>query len=101
MLDARGVSYRYREYRVDRLDEREIRSLLKMLGLRPHDVLRRNDKAFKAAGLTGNEDAKTLVGLMAEHPTLLQRPIGVYRGRAVVGRPPEALLELVKASRQG
>jgi arsenate reductase-like glutaredoxin family protein len=31
---------------------------------------------------------------MAQHPTLLQRPIGIGGGRAVLGRPPEALLQL-------
>jgi arsenate reductase (glutaredoxin) len=34
---------------------------------------------------------------MAKHPTLLQRPIGIVGDRAVVGRPPERLLELVEA----
>jgi arsenate reductase len=58
-------------------------------------VLRRKDKAFRELGLSGEEDDATLVALMAEHPTLLQRPIGVLGDRAVVGRPPERLLELV------
>jgi len=61
----------------------------------PIDVLRRNDAAFKKLGLTGNESAARLVKLMADNPTLLQRPIGVRGKKAVVGRPPENLLELV------
>ena len=47
------------------------------------------------AGLTGEETTETLIAAMAENPKLLQRPIGVVGERAVVGRPVEALLELV------
>ena len=45
-------------------------------------------------GLTGDEPDGRLIKLMAQHPTLLQRPIGVRGRKAVVGRPPEKLLEL-------
>ena len=94
MLDDNGVEYRYREYRKEPLNETEIRDVLKKLGLRATDVLRTRDSAFKELGLTGDESQATLIGHMARHPTLLQRPIGVKGDRAVVGRPPEALLEL-------
>jgi arsenate reductase len=95
LLDAESVPYRYRDYRQKPLDEEEVWSVLRRLGVGPREVLRRNDKAFRELGLTGEEDDATLVTLMAEHPTLLQRPIGVLGDRAVVGRPPERLLELV------
>ena len=94
-MEEHGVPYSYREYRKEPLDTDEIRSVLDALGVSPKAVLRRNDRAFKELGLTGDEDDDALIDLMAEHPTLLQRPIGLYRGQAVVGRPPENLLELV------
>lgn len=94
MLDERGVAYRYREYTREPLSEAEIRRVLELLGVGPREVLRRGDRAAKELGLTGEEPEDRLVALMAEHPTLLQRPIGVSGGRAVVGRPPEKLLEL-------
>ena len=95
MLKEKEVPYRYRDYRDEPLSATEIRALLQKLGQRPGDVLRRNDAAFKKLGLTGKEPAARLVKLMAENPTLLQRPIGVRGKKAVVGRPPENLLELV------
>jgi arsenate reductase len=73
--------------------------VLGLLGAKPRDLLRRNDKAFKQLGLMGDEDARTLIRHMARHPTLLQRPIGIYRKKAAVGRPPEALLDLVKPTK--
>ena len=94
MLDEKGIEYRYREYRQDPLSEPEIRSVLGKLGMKAHDVLRPRDRAFRELGLSGNEPERELIARMAEHPTLLQRPIGVKGDRAVVGRPPENLLEL-------
>lgn len=94
MLDKKKIPYRYREYTQEPLSQKEIKDVLKKLGLQAKDVLRKNDKAFKENGLTGEESNAALIKLMAQHPTLLQRPIGVKGKRAVVGRPPENLLEL-------
>jgi arsenate reductase len=95
LLDEKGIEYRYRDYVKNPLSEAEIRDVLKLLGLRPREVLRTKDPAFKELGLTGDEPDAQLIAAMAKHPTLLQRPIGISGGRAVVGRPPERLLELV------
>ena len=96
MLDDHDIAFTYREYRQEPLSVEEILAVLKKLGVGPRDMLRPRDKAFMALGLSGNEPDARLVELMAEHPTLLQRPIGVMRERAVVGRPVENLLDLVR-----
>ena len=95
MLDDEGAEYRYRDYKTEPLSKAELERVFKLLKKGPKDLLRRHDEAFKELGLTGDESDKKLIALMAEHPTLLQRPIGVVGKRAAVGRPPEALLELV------
>jgi arsenate reductase len=97
LLRKRGVAYEYRDYRDDPLSEREIRDLLRKLGVPARDLLRRNDPAFRSLALTGDESDARLVPLLAGHPTLLARPIGVIGSRAVVGRPPERLLELLSS----
>ncbi len=95
MLEEKGIDYRYREYTEEPLSEKEIRETLSLLGVPPREVLRRNDRAFREQGLSGTESDSFLIQKMAEHPTLLQRPIGVLAGKAVLGRPPERLLDLV------
>lgn len=95
MLDEHDIEYRYREYTEEPLSESEIRRVLKLLGVSARDVLRKRDKAYKELGLSGDEEEDVLIRHMAEHPTLLQRPIGVADGRAAVGRPPQRLLDLV------
>ena len=91
MLDEKGIEYRYREYTREPLSEKEIRDVLRKLGLRARDVLRKNDR------FTGDEPENELIAAMAVQPTLLQRPIGVLGNKAVVGRPPERLLELAES----
>jgi len=95
LLDDQGIEYRYREYTKESLSAAEIRQTLKKLGAQPHDLMRKNDKNYKALGIDASRDPEELIALMAEHPTMMQRPIGVLGRKAVVGRPPEKLLELL------
>jgi arsenate reductase len=68
--------------------------LLKSAGLKPADAIRKNEAAYKDL-VAGHElSEKELVGLMVEHPELIQRPIVVKNGRAVIPRPIEKLKEL-------
>ena len=103
MLDGHDIEYRYREYTREPLDESELRALLEALGATARDLLRTRDRAFRELGLTGEESESALISAMAQHPTLLQRPIGVVGklgrdAKAAVGRPPEQLLSLLPPS---
>lgn len=94
MLKEKGIEYRYREYTEEPLSETELREILTMLDVPLQKLLRKNDKAYKALGLTGQEPLDELISHMTKHPTLLQRPIGLKNGQAVLGRPIENLLTL-------
>lgn len=96
MLKEKKVEFRYREYTEEPLTAKELKQVLSYLGLKARDVLRKNDKAFKENSLSGDESEAQLIKLMAKHPTLLQRPIGIVGKRAALGRPPENLLSLLK-----
>ncbi len=95
MLEDHGVEYRYRDYTKEPLSKAELRRILGLLDMKPADVLRKRDAANKELGLDGSEPAATLLGHMAEHPTLVQRPIAILDGRAVLGRPAEEILKLL------
>ena len=94
MLTERNIAHRYREYTKEPLSESEIRRALELLEVSPSQVLRRRDRAFRELGLDGSEPDDRLIALMASHPTLLERPIGILGDRAIVGRPADKLLEL-------
>lgn len=74
----------------------QLSSLYQTLGGDVRDMVRSNEEEYTALGL-GEANDDTLLAAVAAHPKLLQRPIVVYKGRAMIGRPPERLDELLKA----
>jgi arsenate reductase len=96
LLDEKAIPYRYREYTREPLSEDEIREVLRLLRIPARDLLRTRDSAYAGLGLGGEKTDDELIRAMASHPTLIQRPIGRLPGKAVLGRPPERLLELAE-----
>ena len=74
----------------------ELKTLLKALDLSARDLLRKGEAEYKELGLadTGLSEAK-LIAAMVEHPRLMERPVVVRNGKAVLGRPPENVLTLI------
>ncbi len=74
----------------------QLRELLGQLGIAARDLLRTGEDEYAALNLadpTLSEDV--LIEAMVAHPRLIERPIFVHDGRAVIGRPPERVLELL------
>lgn len=69
-----------------------LQDLAKKLGLRPHEFLRKKESIFPGLKIDVNDDNAVLAA-MVEHPILIERPIIVFKDKAVVGRPPEKLAE--------
>jgi arsenate reductase len=94
LLEEHGVDFSYREYTRDPLDVEELKELFSKLELKPRDLLRKRDQAYTSLGITGEESSDILIKYISEHPTLLERPIGILVDSAILGRPPERLLKL-------
>ncbi|MGZ4682304.1 MAG: ArsC/Spx/MgsR family protein [Acidimicrobiales bacterium] len=77
------------EYLHDPLDRAGLEALLAILEDPPADLVR-HDQRFKDLGLdpTAYGTAEAVVDLLVEHPELMQRPVLVSGGRAVIARPP-------------
>lgn len=74
----------------------ELRDLVQRLGISARELLRTGEPEYAELGLDEPslpEDA--LLAAMRSHPRLIERPIFVHGDRAVVGRPPERVLELL------
>ncbi len=95
LVAAQGVKAEVIEYLQTPPDREELRGLLKKLGMKPGELVRRGEEIFKQqyAGRTLSDD-EWLAALVA-HPILIERPIVVSGARAVIGRPPEKVLELL------
>ncbi|MXX06773.1 MAG: arsenate reductase (glutaredoxin) [Gammaproteobacteria bacterium] len=74
----------------------ELKELLGKLGLGIRDLLRRNEPEYDDLGLGDEALSEEIVyDLVCNHPVLIQRPIVVKGDRAIVARPPEAVLALI------
>ena len=96
LLQERGVTPTVIEYLKDTPDAQELRTILAKLGLSPRDLLRKNEAAYQETGLDdpalSDED---LIAAMAANPILIERPIVIKGKQAVIGRPPEKILEIL------
>ncbi len=72
----------------------ELKDVLKKLGMKPSELVRKKEKLFKELGLE-NVDEDTILKAMCEHPKLIERPILIKGEKAVLGRPVERFKELV------
>jgi len=96
LLRERGIEPEIVEYLKTPPDELMLARLLKQLGIGPRDLLRTKEPEYAALGLADpGLDDDALIRAMAEHPKLIERPIVVHGRRAVLGRPPEKVLELL------
>lgn len=83
-----------REYLKDSPTRAEIESLLDALGVEdPRQIIRTGEDAYKQLDLA-EADREELIDAIVDSPILLQRPIAVRDGKAVVGRPPELVKQL-------
>ena len=96
LLTAAGCEPKVVEYLKEPLDVRTLRAILKKLGLKAADLLRRKEEAYRQLNLAEKLDDETaLIEAMVEHPVLIERPIVVAGSRARLGRPPEKVLEIL------
>jgi len=73
----------------------DIVGLLKKLGMTAGQLVRRGEDDYKASGLGKDSSDEENLAAMAKYPKLIERPIVVRGARAVLGRPPEKVLELL------
>ncbi len=96
LLEARGVQPTVVRYLETPPSAAELRTLLSKLGIPARQLLRTGEDAYKELGLAdaalGEEQ---LIAAMASHPKLIERPILIVGDKAVIGRPPERVLELL------
>jgi arsenate reductase (glutaredoxin) len=94
VLKAKGIEPTIRKYMSDKLSEAELRDIARQMGgVSPRVFLRTADAA--TAGIAEDASDDALFAAMAANPKLIQRPIGINNGKAVLGRPNDRLLEIL------
>lgn len=94
LLQERGLEPEIIEYLNTPPSAPELADIVKALGVAARDIVRKKDAAD--AGIdTSSLDEKALLAAMVEHPIVIERPIVINDDKAAIGRPPEAVLEIL------
>jgi len=96
LIEEQGVTPKIVDYVKTPPSASELKRVLKKLGLKPRDILRKGEAIYAELGLDG-KDLKddALLALMVKNPILIERPIVVSGDKAALGRPPEAVLKIL------
>ena len=97
LLKDNGINPKVVLYLQTPLSEKELVLILKKLNLEAKDLLRKGEAEFKELNLSdSSKSEEDLIKAMINFPKLMERPIIINRDRAVIGRPPENVLEIIK-----
>lgn len=97
LLEESQAEVTIRRYLDDPPTADELRAVLDALGLEPWDVTRLKEDAARDLGMAGwpRDDRARWIDALVAHPQLIERPIVIAGDRAVLGRPPEAVRDLL------
>ncbi len=95
LLRERGIEPALRRFLEEPPSPEEVAALLARLRLPAHAVVRSDADEYHALRLSERTPEEELVDAIARHPRILERPIVVAGGRALVARPPERALDLL------
>ena len=96
LLRERGIEPEIVAYLDTPPSPADLRDLLQALELPARALLRTGEDAYGTLGLASESMTESaLIDAMSTHPRLIERPIFVHGGRAIIGRPPERVLDLL------
>ena len=95
LLQEQGVEAEVVEYLKTPPDAETLDRILKKLGLEPRELMRTKEDEYAAQGLADIEDRGAVIPAMVEPPILIERPSVVKGNMALIGRPPEQILDIL------
>ena len=95
ILQDKGVQVEIIEYLKNIPTAEELKMILVKLNLKPTQILRKGEAVYKEKFKTSNFTDEEWIEVMLEYPKLIERPIVIKDNKAVLGRPPENVLDLI------
>lgn len=96
LLKDRGIDPVVVEYLKEPPTAAELSEIISMLEMTPRDLMRKKEAPYKEQDLDDTSlTDEQLISAMVAHPVLIERPIVIKDGTAALGRPPEAVLEII------
>ena len=95
ILEESGKTFTIVKYLNQPLSKEEIEELLDLLDISAEELIRTKEKVWKENYKGKDLSKEELIEAMQEHPKLIERPIVVKDKKAIIGRPPEKIKELL------
>lgn len=95
ILEHSGKEFQIVKYLEDSPSKEEIKNILKKLGIEPIALVRKNEAIWKTDYKGRNLSDDEIINAMATHPKLIERPIVINGNKAVIGRPPQIIKDIL------
>lgn len=95
LLEKSGQKFKVIKYLENVLSEKELRNIIKLLNIKPIDLVRKNEAIWKENFKNKELSDAEIVKAMVDNPKLIERPIVVNDSKAVIGRPTEDILNII------
>lgn len=96
LIEGQGIEPTIIRYLEDPPSEVELKRVLSLLGIEPRELMRRKDDLYRDLGLDdASMTSQQLIDAMVQNPKLIERPVVINGDQAALGRPPEAILEIL------
>jgi arsenate reductase (glutaredoxin) len=96
LLTERGIQPHVVDYLGNPPSREELQGILRLLGMPARELIRKEEAEYRELGLDASDIGEAeLIAAMQAHPRLIQRPIVLANNKAALGRPPEAVLDIL------
>jgi len=95
ILNSSNENFEIVDYQNNPPTVKELKGILKMLGISPIQLVRKNETIWKENYKGKELNDAMIIDAMCAHPKLIERPIVIKGNKAVIGRPPERIKELL------
>ena len=95
ILTESGKDFEIVKYLEDTPSKEQLEEIVKKLGITPMELVRTNESIWKENYKGKEHTDDELLTAMVENPKLIERPIVIHNNKAVIGRPPEKIMELL------
>ena len=94
ILESNNINFEIVQYLKKTISKSELRNILKLLNISPMDLIRKNESVYKQ-NFKGKDLSKDQwLDVLCKNPILIERPIVIKDNQALIGRPPEKVLNL-------
>ncbi len=95
ILENSGKEFQIIKYLEDTPSKVELKELIELMGIKPIDLVRKNEAIWKSDFKDKNLNDDEIVDAMIKNPKLIERPIVINGNKAIIGRPPSLILDII------